>query len=187
VRDTFTLGRPETAIEEAAAAAAAAQMAVERASEQRLKALLKQPARDRLLHLLDRALTPADRGRLQDSIATELPGRQVAKLRWIGTGCLFSLRRSWRTILYSALCVALAVTVWFYTGMRSVVSNETWIVTWQLAGGHRIVRAWPAGYPAVATRALGGNVELRYCLEGIGEATTIVPEEWLLSNSWELP
>ena len=190
VSGTPPLGGPETAIEAAVSAAATAQAAVARASAQRLTALLEQPARERLQHLRDPALTAADRRRLRDSIGTELPRRAVPKRR-SGVGRLRYLRYRWRTIaaivILAAVCVGFVTVAWRNTGVHLVVSNDTWGVTWRLPGGRAFIGAWRAGYPAVAMKPQGGEITLRYWLNGLGYAETTVPTDWLRFHSRASP
>lgn len=179
------LGSPQTVIEEATAAAATAQAAVERASGQRLATLLERPARERLEHLRDPALTAADRRRLRDSIGSALPRRTAAKGRRTSVAGLPALRRRWSTaaaIIVLVALVGLAFTAWRNTALRIVVSPQTRIVKWTLPDGREFVGAWRAGYPAVVTRQQEGEITLRYWLTGTGYAQTTVPAGWLGSH-----
>ena len=180
------LGSPQAAIEEAAAAAAAAQAAVERASRRRLSRLLEQPARERLEHLRDPELTAADRRRLRDSIGSDLPRRSAAKRRRTGVAGVRFVHRRWKAIaaavVLTALGFGLAVTAWRNTALRTVVSPQTRLVKWALPDGREFVGAWRAGYSAVVTRQQGGQVTLRYWLNGTGYAQATVPVAWLGSQ-----
>lgn len=154
---TMLVGGPETTLEAAASAAAAAQEAVERANQQHLTTLLKQPARERLNHLRDPALTAADRRRLCDLLGAELPRRAVRKRRRAGVFGLHGLRQRWRAVVavavLAALCAGLTLVAWRNTAVRTVVSDETWVVTWTVPGGRDFVGAWRAGYPSLITAA----------------------------------
>ncbi|RQH06878.1 hypothetical protein [Bradyrhizobium sp. RP6] len=177
---------PEKQIAAAAAAASAAQLAVDRASDQRLAGLMQEPARKRLYHLNDPSLTTDGQARLRDSIGKELP-RGAASNAERSKDSGWSLLRHWHAIvailLLLALLAGLTFAAWRNTGVDTLVADQTWAVTWRLPGGQTLAGAWRAGYPVVVMQPSKGTVIIRRWVNSRGYAETVVPADWLALNS----
>jgi hypothetical protein len=171
--------------------AATAEAEVAKISQTHLATLMSSPPRQRVTHLADPELTPADRTELEHSVRSALP--RSAPVNTSQTSVPNYFRRLLRACGYkcavaTALLAAgglLAGQAWHNTGDRLVGSNVTWIIDWHLPDGAIWHGAWKAGLPATAMRPYNGKVVLRYWLNGRGYATNEVDESWLLRNSFD--
>jgi hypothetical protein len=156
-----------------------------------LATLLALPPHKWLSHLADLELTPADKSALENSVRALLPRSTAAKL--LALNLAGTLRRLLQrcgykcmaSIVVLAVCGLAAVTAWYNTGERVIVSNETWWVDWTLPDGSNLHGGWKAGFPAIAMRPRNGRVVLRYWLAGQGYATTEVDQDWLIKHSFD--
>jgi hypothetical protein len=171
--------------------ATAAEAEVAKISRARLATLTAAPPRQRMAHLADPELTPADRTELEHSVRAALP-RSIpitsAPSKLVGYPRRLLRACGYRCAVATVLLVAgvlLAGEAWHNTGERMVGSNTTWIVDWHLPDGSVKHGAWNARLPMVAVRPHNGKVVLKYWLNGLGYATTEVDENWLLGNSFD--
>jgi hypothetical protein len=170
--------------------AAAAEAEVAKISRAHLATLMASPPRQRMAHLADPELTPADRTELEHSVRAALPRRAPVKaapstapvyLRRLLRACGYKCAVTTVLLAAGGLAAGLA---WHNTGERMVGSNTTWTVDWRLPDGSIRHGTWKAGLPVIAMSPHNGKVALKYWLNGLGYATTEVDENWLLSNSF---
>lgn len=180
---------PKDPILQARQDAAAAEAEVVKISRTHLATLMASSPRQRMAHLTDPELTPADRTELEHSVRSALPRSAPVKatqsslpsyLRRLLRGCGYKCAVAMVLLAASGL---LAGQAWQNTGVRMVGSSTSWIVDWRLPDGSIKHGAWKAGLPVIAMRPHNGKVVLRYWLNGRGYASTEVDENWLLRNS----
>jgi hypothetical protein len=182
---------PKDPVLQARQDAVAAEAEVAKISRTHLGTLMASPPRQRMAHLTDPELTPADRTELEHSVRSALPRSAPVKAP-LSTLAAYP-RRLLRACGYKCAVATVVLTVggllagmaWHNTGERIVASGYTWIIDWHLPDGSIWHGAWNAGIPAIAMRPHDGMVILRYWLNGRGYATTEVDETWLLRNSFD--
>jgi hypothetical protein len=182
---------PKDPILQAEQDAATAEAEVVKISRTYLSTLMASPPRQRLAHLTDPNLTPADRTELEHSVRSALPRSAPAKVAQTSVPDYFRrlLRKCGSKFAVATVLLAaaglLAGQALHNTGDRLVGSNVTWIIDWRLPDGAIWHGAWKAGLPVIAMQPYNGKVVLQYWLNGRGYATTEVDEDWLLKNSFD--